>query len=305
MQTTLRLGIADLSAEQHGVFTGSQLVEAGCTPDQVRHMLRAGVLARVHRSVYRLRGVDRSFEQRALAGCLATGGAASGRTAARLYGLRGFDDVDDIEVTVEGKRAPRLEGVVARHTTSLQRTTIGVIPVVMPAQVVLGLCALNSPLAEGAFSDVLVRKLASLSSVVKFVRAHGASGRNGTARLRELVEGQVTGGAPTESWLEDRLLEAMRAAGLPAPVRQFPVESAPGRRLRIDLAHPAYRAATEADGRLFHTSPADRRRDAARDAALAALGWTVERVTWDQLTEAPEAVIARIARHLRHIKRAA
>jgi len=52
----------------------------------------------------------------------------------------------------------------------------------------------------------------------------------------------------------------------------------------------------EGDGRLFHTSPGDRRRDAARDADLGTDDWVVGRVTWIDLVETPELVDARLRR---------
>lgn len=41
--------------------------------------------------------------------------------------------------------------------------------------------------------------------------------------------------------------------------------------------------------------PAEVARDRRRDEACAQLGWTVERVTWLQLVDEPEAVLRRIA----------
>ena len=221
---TLIQHIAELSADQHGVVTSRQLLDLGCKTNRIEYLRRTGVLLRVHRGAYRFAHVPPSHDQNVMAACLATGGVASGRTAARLFGLRGFENVEIIEITVEGKRAPVLKGVVSHATDSLERTTIGVIPVAMPAQILLGLCAVDSRLAEGAMNDVLVRRIASLPALVRFLQEHGASGRNGIARMRELVEAHVKG---------------------------------------------------------------------------------AKRVTWLQLVEEPGAVVARIARHLRSIKRAA
>jgi very-short-patch-repair endonuclease len=111
------------------------------------------------------------------------------------------------------------------------------------------------------------------------------------------VAEQVRAGAPTESWLEDRLLEFVRARGFPEPVRQLWVR-VEGRRVRLDLAWPEWRFDLEADGRLFHTSPSDRRRDGARDALLNGVEWLVERVDWLQLEESPDSVDARLRRWL-------
>jgi very-short-patch-repair endonuclease len=115
----------------------------------------------------------------------------------------------------------------------------------------------------------------------------------GTTRMREVIEAQIKGGAPTESWLEDRLVELIRRYGLPEPVRQYRLET-----MRFDLAYPEVPLDVEADSRLWHTTPADRRRDEARDAAARLAGWAVERVTWLQMEEEPAAVAARIGRWL-------
>ena len=98
-------------------------------------------------------------------------------------------------------------------------------------------------------------------------------------------------GAPTESWLEDQLVAFLRQRGFPDPVRGHPV----GRR-RLDVAWPERRVNFEADGRLWHTSPSDRRRDAIRDAALAGVSWRTERVLWLELHEDPDTLEARLWR---------
>jgi very-short-patch-repair endonuclease len=165
----------------------------------------------------------------------------------------------------------------------------------MPGEMLLQLAGVASDLAEGAVNDVLCRSIATLPGLVRFLQRRGARGRDGTTLLRQLVAEQVRAGAPTESWLEDRLLEFVRARGYPEPVRQFRVRT-PHRRFRLDLAWPEWRVDLEGDGRLFHTSPADRRRDAARDAALGAVDWVVERVPWLDLVESPENVDARLRR---------
>jgi hypothetical protein len=167
--------------------------------------------------------------------------------------------------------------------------------VAVPAEVLLQLAAVARVRVEGAVNDVLCREMMTLSGPVRFLQRRAAQGRNGTRLLRELVAEQVRAGAPTESWLEDRLLEFVRARGYPEPIRQLRVQLT-GRRVRLDLAWPEWRLDLEGDGRLFHTSPGDRRRDAARDAALGEAAWAVERVSWLQLVEAPDAVDARLRR---------
>jgi hypothetical protein len=239
--------------------------------------------------------VNPTYEQAVLAACLATGGVASHRCGARLFRLRGFERYPRIELCVDSTRAPELEGVVAHKMKGLERTSIGALPVAMPAEVLLQLAAVAPVGVEGAVNDVLCRRIATLPGLVRFLQRRAARGRNGTVLLRQLVAEQVRAGAPTESWLEDRLLEFVRARGYPEPVRQLWVRL-PGRWVRLDLAWPEWGVDLEGDGRLFHTSPRDRRRDAARDLDLADTDWVVERVPWLELAESPDRVDARLRR---------
>jgi very-short-patch-repair endonuclease len=292
------LVVARLGLRQLGLTTRPQLLSGGLTRRQIDRRVGCGRLIVVHENVYRLPAVKATYEQAVLAACLATGGVASHRAAARLFRLRGFEKDRHVEICVDGPRAPVLDGVVAHRSKGVERTTIGVVPVAMPAEVLLQLAAVAPGRAEGAVNDVLCRSLATLPGLVRFLQRRGARGRDGTELLRELVVEQVRAGAPTESWLEDRLVEFLRARGYPEPVRQRWLRL-PGRRVRLDLAWPDRRVDLEADGRLFHTSPAQRRRDAARDAAVMADGWVVERVTWLELVESPHLVDARLGRWFR------
>jgi hypothetical protein len=291
--------MAALAARQHGLLTAPQLVALGITGDQLQWRLDQGRLVAVHRGVYRMPGIPTFFEQEVLAACLASGGYASHRSAARLFGLRGFTSEGLIEITVEGDRRARLAGVTCHRSSALATTTIGVIPVTMPSQILLDVAGVAPGRAEGAFSDALLRNLVHLPGMVRFLNERGASGRPGVVALRRLVEAFVKGGRPTESWLEDRLVEFLRRFGLPEPDRQYPLD-VPGydRGIRFDFAFPWCRGAVEADGRLWHLSPSEIRRDQERDAAAQRAGWSVERVTWLQLVETPGDVLARLHRLL-------
>jgi very-short-patch-repair endonuclease len=99
--------------------------------------------------------------------------------------------------------------------------------------------------------------------------------------------------AMTRSEAERRLVELVRAAGLPAPEVN--------RRLHgheVDFSWPAHRLVAEVDGYAFHSSRSSFERDRRRDAHLVANGFRVIRITWRQLTSEPEAVVALLARAL-------
>jgi very-short-patch-repair endonuclease len=230
---------------------------------------------------------------------MATGGVASHRSAAALFGLRGIKP-GIVEITVRSGRAPSLPGVRAHRSGRLEISKIGIIPVTMPMRTLLDLAAVEPRLVEGAVNHALGRGLVKLPRLIRYVDEVASQGRPGLHRMREVIELQIKGENPTESWLEDQVLELMRRYGLPEPVRQYRLKG-----MRFDLAYPEVRLDIEADSRLWHSTPADRRRDAARDTAAAALGWAVERVTWLQIEEEPGAVAARIGRRLQTTKLAA
>lgn len=290
--------VGSLAAENHSLVTLPQLCDAGLTRTQVDYRVRQQRLHLVHRGVYRMPGVRPTYESDVLAACLATGGVASHRCAARLFGLRGSERFTAVEVAVDARRGPRLPGVIGHRLDGMEQTRIGVIPVVMPAEVLLGVAAVAPKLAEGAVNDALVKRLVSLPGLVRFLNRRAARGRDGTTHLRGLVEEQIRAGGPTESWLEDRVVEFLRRRNFPEAVRRHWVK-VPGSRFRLDAAYLDRRVDIEADSRLWRTSPSDRRRDAARDARLEAAGWTVVRITWLELVEEPDRVATRLSLALR------
>ncbi|WP_456566999.1 endonuclease domain-containing protein [Blastococcus sp. SYSU D00695] len=89
------------------------------------------------------------------------------------------------------------------------------------------------------------------------------------------------------------VLNVFRHRSLPRSVGQHRLVLPQGA-VRLDRAWPEVKLAVELDGAKHHTSPADRRRDLARDTALAALGWVVLRFTYADVLRDPEAVRRRV-----------
>ncbi len=277
--------IAQVAADQLALATRRQLLTVGLSQDQVDDRLAAGLLIRLHRGVYRLAGAEGSYEQRVMAACLASGGVASHRCGAALFGLRGCR-TELVEITVEGPRAPALKGVIVHRTKRLERTTIGVIPVTVPGRIAVDLAAVAPRLVGGALADLLVR-VTTLQSVMAAVAAAGRT--PGVRLVRKELDGYLAGKQPTESALEDAFVALLARHGMPEPVRQFPPPWEPRR--RVDFARPEDRLLIELDGRLWHASAADRERDRAKDERAAAHGWRTVRVTWVDVHDTPARVV--------------
>jgi very-short-patch-repair endonuclease len=97
-----------------------------------------------------------------------------------------------------------------------------------------------------------------------------------------------------ESELEAHgVLNVFRHRSLPPSVGQLRI-TLPTGTVRLDRAWPEAMLAVELDGARYHTSPEDRRRDLARDAALAALGWVVLRFTFADVIRDARGVRARL-----------
>jgi very-short-patch-repair endonuclease len=67
---------------------------------------------------------------------------------------------------------------------------------------------------------------------------------------------------------------------------------------RVDFLFERHRVVVEVTGRVGHSSPADRRRDAQRRNELIDLGHAVFEYTWADVTERPEHVVATLRSRL-------
>src|SRR5687768_6219859 len=65
-----------IADKQFGAVTRSQLIGAGLSRRQIEHLVRNGLLIRVHRGVFRTPGSTRTPEREAIAACLAIGSHA-------------------------------------------------------------------------------------------------------------------------------------------------------------------------------------------------------------------------------------
>jgi len=196
---------------------------------------------------------------------------------------------------VSGRHAPRLAGFVSHRRdllTAADRSKIGVIPVTAPAWTLLDLAASGSESARvgGALDDVLVRKLASLGRIERLLTRADGLHLPGAGLLAELVEERRRGKRPSDTGLEDELLEVFRAFGLPEPVRQFVLPLPGGGTARFDAAYPELLLGFEADGDAFHKGLLDRMRDEARDEQCGLVGWTVRRYGTDDIRLRPAGI---------------
>ena len=89
------------------------------------------------------------------------------------------------------------------------------------------------------------------------------------------------------SGLEETLALQIRAAGLPAPAREF--KAVPGRRFRFDFAWPEFQLLLEVQGGTWgkgaHSSGVGIARDCEKGNLATLAGWRTLNVTTDQIRE--------------------
>jgi very-short-patch-repair endonuclease len=185
----------------------------------------------------------------------------------RLHRYRSLDPARDVTVR---------DGI---PVTSVERTVLDLTLVLPPRKV------------RRTFAQADVQRLVDFAEVDRLVAAHPK--RRGTATFAAIAAEHRPDQPLSRSDLEDRLVELCVRHDLPRPQLNRRVDG-----LEVDLLWPEHRVIAEADTVAFHGTWRARENDHARDAALAAAGYTVLRFTDGQIDHTPDAVAAALRRLL-------
>jgi hypothetical protein len=289
--------IAALARRQRGVFTTTQAIELGLTPGEVRHRGQTGRWIRVIPGVHTVAGTTYDWYTNVMVACLATGGAASHRTAAVLHDVIDFKQGKP-EVTVVRSRRVRLDLARVHQSTDLDRTHItrvDGIPTTTPMRLAMDLGAVVPfTVYERSVDDLIARKLLKWEDMPEALCRLSRRGRPGLGPARKLVTARYGDDVP-ESLLERAFLALVRGAGLPDPEAQVEIADAAGFIARADFAYPDQRVAIELDGRRHHLHADAFERDRAKRNRLQLLGWQVLAYTWDQVIRSGPTVVGQLA----------
>jgi hypothetical protein len=286
-----------LFSQQHGVANAEQLEAAGLTKFQIATMVRKRQLTVVHRSVYRLASSPVTIEATCAAACLADCGlAVSHQTAGRLWGIRHMTTAVT-HVTVATDRRPITDpGVRVHRSRAFDVGELTVRPdgirLTKPARTLFDLSSVvGIERLETAVEHALRLRIVTIEELHATANVLRSRGRPGLRRFVALLESRPAGQRPVDSHDELVLDRALIAAGLPAPVRQFPVRLATGDEIHPDLCWPDVWWAVEVDHHEWHGDAAATRYDNERDRQLRILGWEVERVSESEVRDNLDAVV--------------
>jgi hypothetical protein len=298
--------LLELAGGQHFVVSRAQLRDFG-TNRQVEHRLSKRVLERVHEGVYRVVGSPQTWHQRLRAACLASSGAnaVSFRAAAQLWGLPGGAEI--VEIAAPRHRRMQLDEVRIHESfylTDLDATSLHDIPVTRPARVICDLALLvergemRRSTLELALHEALRRGLVDLERVAHEWERLGGVMRPGGRVLEELLNNFVRPVRQTDSTAELRLLQLLRAGGLPEPTPQHRVDLSPTRWVKLDYAWPEAKLYCEFDPYKWHGGRDKYMLDTKRRLELARAGWSGVPVTDDELDSGAPLATQILRQHL-------
>ena len=138
-----------------------------------------------------------------------------------------------------------------------------------------------SPQALRVVKDAIRLNKTSPSVLAEVFKDSCRPGRPGSAVARSLLPSLDDEGAITESDLEDSMLETIRKAGFPTPIRQLRVFDGDLFIARLDGAYTDPLIALEADGYEWHSARPEWIKDRRRSNCLVAMGWVILHYTWE------------------------
>ena len=294
--------VSEVIRSQHGVIGRRQLSEAGVSKSQLQTWSRSGRLERYGPRVWRVVGAPTTWEQRLHGGLLCLGRMAwvSHESAAQLHG---FDrtPADRVEFLVF-RRSKHIALEETVHSTRRWGPSDAVevrgLRTTSATRTILDLANVRShPDRLKAAIDTAVRcELSSPEVIHQRLDAIRSRGRAGVRRVEELLE--TSGG---HTMLERKFLELIEAAHLPKPETQVVFRNPDDDHFvaRVDFYFRAANVVVEVSGRLGHSSPDERARDAQRRNELQDLGFQVYEFTWEDVTQRAVYVVNQMRRLLR------
>jgi very-short-patch-repair endonuclease len=230
---------------------------------------------------------------------LPPGSVACGLTAARLWRIDGLVPVsldEPLEFAVlGGLNSARLQGC-RLHFVAM--TTVG-LPVGVPAtslpRTLVDLIAQLDFTHAVAMTEAVLRGDPEVADELTAERRRRLP-RRGAEHVTRVLD---FADSLSESILESHARVLWAEAGLPAPIQQAVIRRDGRFFARVDFLWKAARLIVEVDGLAKYVEPGELQREKARQNALVALGYTVLRFTWADITHRPDAVVRQIRAALR------
>ncbi len=275
---------------QSGVVTAAQCAGSGLGRGPLRRLVGTQWQT-LARGVYYTTTAEPPWSAYACAGVLigGEGSRLGGLSAATVHHLQDAESLP-IEILVPGRlpTVPSWARFAGDRAAGRGGSTRGFPPSLNLVDTVLDLAARGSAeQAVGWITTAVQRGLTTPQALTKGVA------RRVRLRRRALIVAVIADAAQgVHSNLERRYLtDVERAHRLPAADRQLRPR---GPTRYLDVAYREQRVLVELDGRLGHTSVADRAGDRQRDNTHSVADWPTLRYGWAEVSQDPCAVAAQV-----------
>ncbi len=295
MTVSPELRILRIGKRQQGVISRAQALTAGLTDRAISRHLVDGTWTRLGSGgVYLLASSPWGWRQRNHAALLAHPlGVLGSVTAARIYGLDEVPTSGLPYLTVPpGARAVSPLAVVHRSSLLRARKVDGFNVNALPL-VFREIAATHPDHLAPIFESALVLRRVRVDQVSDAAVQASVGRHRGARHLRELLAGRPQDRRPTQGKLERWLYGLLEDPRFPPHEPQASAPWNPGHEF-VDAFLPEWKMVIEADGRIWHTRIAAIANDTRRDQAALTLGIITIRVSYVELRDDPEGVIARI-----------
>ncbi|MDH3294046.1 MAG: hypothetical protein OER95_06965 [Acidimicrobiia bacterium] len=296
------MGVSAVFRVQHGLISRQQALEH-LRPGQVRYRVDKGDWIEMLPGVYRHACVPPTWESTLLAAVLWTGGVASHRCGAALWGLELYRRPRP-EVTVAIGAGVERSGVHVHRSTQWDRIDLVTrrgIPCTGIERTILDCGAVVGPRSVERLAESAIRqRLTTWPKLVVCLERHSRSGRDGCGSLRTVLERRLADATVPLSDFSRLVVNLLDDAGLPRPEIEYPIHDDHGRLvLQVDLAWPALKKCWELDGLAYHFARDAVERDRRKRNAVKALGWNMQEILWSMYADEPETLVDLARRFLR------
>ena len=277
----------EIAACQHALVTIAQLRAAGVTDSAVSRRVKRGALYREYCGVYSL-ARPLSRKAKLLAPVLAAGHGSflTCDAGAELHGLL-RRPAPRIDILAPGPRVLPVHVHTYRRLHPRDVTERDGIPVVSVPRLLVDM----TEVADADEIANLIHEAAFLGSFSELATRDAMERAHGRRKLHVLeaaLHAHEHGSAARRA-RTSALNRMIKAAGLPEPASNVHVEG-----IEVDLLWPDRNLCVEVDGHGHGRKPT-RREDKLKQRLLEALGYTVLRITDEELERSPQAAIARLS----------
>jgi hypothetical protein len=283
--------------EQHSVINTEQMRKCGANRTWIARQAEQGIIRRVGPSAYRVAGVRKTFENRAMAAVLSARAPAvvSHRSAAYLYGFEKVSMPGRVDITVPHHRRPRSRTGVTFHESrafgQAGASVLNGIPVTCVARTILD-C---SPIVKAPIrllDEALRRRMVTWDELWSCYLDHNVAGRREVIPYRRILL-MRDGNTPAGGDFARIMAGTLTGAGLPQPVFEHRVV-VHGHVYYLDLAWPDRLVAVECNDAGSHDTPKAFRRDPMKRNRCEAIGWKYLEFTWLDLVHETAEVLSQV-----------